>query len=245
VVTGKPIDLGGSLGRREATGRGVFTVGVEAAKRIGMDISQARVAVQGFGNVGGIAGKLFAEAGARVVAVQDHGGTIYREAGLDVPALLAHVARTGSVGGFEGAEVLAKDAFWDVPCDILIPAALEQQITHVNAGRIQAKMVIEGANGPTTPEADDILQERGVLVVPDVIANAGGVTVSYFEWVQDFSSFFWSEDEINARLVKIMQDAFQVVAQVADEHRVSLRTATFIVACKRILHARDLRGLYP
>ena len=245
VVTGKPIDLGGSLGRREATGRGVFTVGVEAAKRIGMDIGQARVAVQGFGNVGGIAGKLFAQAGARVVAVQDHGGTIYREAGLDVPALLAHVARTGSVGGFEGAEVLAKDAFWDVPCDILIPAALEQQITHVNAGRIQAKMVIEGANGPTTPEADDILHERGVLVVPDVIANAGGVTVSYFEWVQDFSSFFWSEDEINARLVKIMQDAFQVVAQVADEHRVSLRTATFIVACKRILHARDLRGLYP
>jgi glutamate dehydrogenase (NAD(P)+) len=245
VVTGKPIDLGGSLGRREATGRGVFTVGVEAAKRIGMDVTQARVAVQGFGNVGGIAGKLFAQAGARVVAVQDHGGTIYREAGLDVPALLAHVARTGSVGGFEGAEVLAKDAFWDVPCDILIPAALEQQITHVNAGRIQAKMVIEGANGPTTPEADDILQERGVLVVPDVIANAGGVTVSYFEWVQDFSSFFWSEDEINARLVKIMQDAFQVVAQVADEHRVSLRTATFIVACKRILHARDLRGLYP
>ena len=245
VVTGKPIDLGGSLGRREATGRGVFTVGVEAAKRIGMDVTQARVAVQGFGNVGGIAGKLFAQAGARVVAVQDHGGTIYREAGLDVPALLAHVARTGSVGGFEGAEVLAQDAFWDVPCDILIPAALEQQITHVNAGRIQAKMVIEGANGPTTPEADDILQERGVLVVPDVIANAGGVTVSYFEWVQDFSSFFWSEDEINARLVKIMQDAFQVVAQVADEHRVSLRTATFIVACKRILHARDLRGLYP
>jgi glutamate dehydrogenase (NAD(P)+) len=245
VVTGKPIDLGGSLGRREATGRGVFTVGVEAAKRIGMDVTQARVAVQGFGNVGGIAGKLFAQVGARVVAVQDHGGTIYREAGLDVMALLAHVARTGSVGGFEGAEVLAKDAFWDVSCDILIPAALEQQITQANAGRIQAKMVIEGANGPTTPEADDILHERGVLVVPDVIANAGGVTVSYFEWVQDFSSFFWSEDEINARLVKIMQDAFQVVAQVADDHRVSLRTATFIVACKRILHARDLRGLYP
>lgn len=245
VVTGKPIDLGGSLGRREATGRGVFTVGVEAAKRIGMDVSQARVAVQGFGNVGGVAGKLFAQAGARVVAVQDHGGTIYREAGLDVAALLAHVARTGSVGGFAQAEVLANDAFWDVPCDILIPAALEQQITHANAGRIQAKMVIEGANGPTTPEADDILHERGVLVVPDVIANAGGVTVSYFEWVQDFSSFFWSEDDINARLVKIMQDAFGVVAQVADEHRVSLRTATFIVACQRILHARDLRGLYP
>ncbi|MDP2415991.1 MAG: Glu/Leu/Phe/Val dehydrogenase [Hydrogenophaga sp.] len=245
VVTGKPVDLGGSLGRREATGRGVFTVGVEAAKHTGMDISTARVAVQGFGNVGGVAGKLFAEAGAKIVAVQDHGGTIYREAGLDVPGLLAHVAHTGSVAGFEQAEALADDAFWSVPCDILIPAALEQQITEANAGRIQAKMVIEGANGPTTPQADDILHDRGVLVVPDVIANAGGVTVSYFEWVQDFSSFFWSEDEINARLVKIMQDAFAAVWQVADANKVSLRTATFIVACKRILHARDLRGLYP
>ncbi len=245
VVTGKPIDLGGSLGRREATGRGVFTVGVEAAKRIGMDVTQARVAVQGFGNVGGIAGKLFAQAGARVIAVQDHGGTIYREAGLDVPALLAHVAQRGTVAGFAQAEVLDDDAFWSVPCDILIPAALEQQITEHNAHRIQARLVIEGANGPTTPQADDILNDRGVLVVPDVIANAGGVTVSYFEWVQDFSSFFWSEDEINARLVRIMQEAFAAVCQVADDHRVSLRTATFIVACKRILHARDLRGLYP
>ncbi len=245
VVTGKPVDLGGSLGRREATGRGVFTVGAEAAQRIGMDIGTARVAVQGFGNVGGVAGKLFAEAGARVVAVQDHGGTIYREAGLDVPALMAHVAHTGSVAGFAGAEALANDAFWDVPCDILIPAALEQQITRDNAGRIQARMVIEGANGPTTPEADDILHDRGVLVLPDVIANAGGVTVSYFEWVQDFSSFFWSEDEINKRLVDIMKGAFAAVWQVAEEHQVSLRTATFIVACKRILHARDLRGLYP
>ena len=245
VVTGKPLDLGGSLGRREATGRGVFTVGVEAPKHTGMDTSTSRVAVQAFGNVGGVAGKLFAEAGAKVVAVQDHGGTIYREAGLDVPGLLAHVARTGSVAGFEPAEVIADDAFWSVPCDILIPAALEQQITEANAGRIQAKMVIEGANGPTTPQADDILHDRGILVLPDVIANAGGVTVSYFEWVQDFSSFFWSEDEINARLVKIMQDAFAAVWQVADANKVSLRTATFIVACKRILHARDLRGLYP
>lgn len=245
VVTGKPVDLGGSLGRREATGRGVFTVGVEAARRIGLDVATARVAVQGFGNVGGVAGKLFAEAGAKVVAVQDHGGTIYREAGLDVPALLDHVKRAGTVAGFAGAEVMANDAFWDVPCDILIPAALESQITEANAGRIQARMVIEGANGPTTPQADDILHERNVLVLPDVIANAGGVTVSYFEWVQDFSSFFWSEDEINARLVKIMKDAFAAVWQVADENKVSLRTATFIVACKRILHARDLRGLYP
>ena len=245
VVTGKPIDLGGSLGRREATGRGVYTVGVEAARHLGLDISESRVAVQGFGNVGGIAAKLFAQAGAKVVAVQDHGGTIYREAGIDVPALLAHVAVRGTVGGFAAAEPLDANAFWDVPCEILIPAALEQQITAANANRIQAKLIIEGANGPTTPAADDILRDRNILVVPDVIANAGGVTVSYFEWVQDFSSFFWSEDEINARLVRIMKEAFAGVWEVAQDHKVSLRTATFIVACKRILHARELRGLYP
>jgi len=245
VVTGKPVDLGGSLGRREATGRGVFTVGAEAAKHIGLDIATARVAVQGFGNVGGVAGKLFAEAGARIVAVQDHGGTIYREAGLDVPSLLKHVAETGSVGGFPQAEKIADDKFWEVDCEILIPAALEQQITKDNAGKIKARMIIEGANGPTTPEADDILHDRNVLVLPDVIANAGGVTVSYFEWVQDFSSFFWDEAEINARLVRIMKEAFAGVWQVAQDHKVSLRTATFIVACKRILHTRELRGLYP
>ena len=245
VVTGKPVILGGSLGRRDATGRGVFTVGVEAAQRIGLEVRGARIAVQGFGNVGGIAARLFAEAGARIVAVQDHGGTICREAGLDVPALLEHVRLTGSVAGFAGAEKMADDAFWSVSCDILIPAALESQITAANAGRITARMVIEGANGPTTPEADDILHERNVLVLPDVIANAGGVTVSYFEWVQDFSSFFWSEDDINARLVRIMKEAFAAVWQVAEENKVSLRTATFIVACKRILQARELRGLYP
>jgi glutamate dehydrogenase (NAD(P)+) len=155
------------------------------------------------------------------------------------------VAETGSAVNFSDAEVIKNELFWEVDCDILIPAALESQITEANAGKIKAKMVIEGANGPTTPAADDILQERGVLVLPDVIANAGGVTVSYFEWVQDFSSFFWDEDEINARLVKIMRDAFAGVWAVAEEHKVSLRTATFIVACKRILHARELRGLYP
>ncbi len=245
VVTGKPVDLGGSLGRREATGRGVLTVGIEAARHMGLEISGARVAVQGFGNVGGVAGKLFAEAGARVVAVQDHAGTIYREAGLDIPSLLKHVAATGSVAHFSPAEVIADDSFWDVPCDILIPAALEQQITASNAGRIQARLIIEGANGPTTPAADDILRDRNVLVVPDVIANAGGVTVSYFEWVQDFSSFFWDEDEINARLVKIMKHAFAGIWAVAQDQGVSLRTATFIVACQRILHTRELRGLYP
>ncbi|MGQ9724013.1 MAG: Glu/Leu/Phe/Val family dehydrogenase [Tepidimonas sp.] len=245
VVTGKPISLGGSLGRREATGRGVFTVGAEAARRIGLDIAGARLAVQGFGNVGGIAAKLFAEAGARVVAVQDHGGCVYREAGLDVPALLDHVKRHGGVAGFEGAEALDRDQFWDVPCDVLIPAALEQQITRENAHRVTARLIIEGANGPTTPDADDILRERGVLVVPDVVANAGGVIVSYFEWVQDFSSYFWSEEEINERLIRIMKGALNAVWQVAEDKGVSLRTATFIVACERILRARDLRGLYP
>ncbi len=202
VVTGKPIDLGGSLGRRDATGRGVFTVGQEAAARIGLELKGARIAVQGFGNVGSVAARLFAEAGARVVAVQDHAGTVYCEAGLDIPALLDHVRRNGSVLDFPRAEAIAKDSFWEVECEILVPAALEQQITEANAGRIRARMVIEGANGPTTPIADDILHERGVLVLPDVIANAGGVTVSYFEWVQDFSSFFWTEEEINARLAR-------------------------------------------
>ena len=245
VVTGKPIALGGSLGRREATGRGVFTVGTEAAAQIGLKIEGARVAVQGFGNVGGIAARLFAEAGALVVAVQDHTGGIARDKGLDVPRLLEHVAQTGGVAGFKGSDTLKPGEFWGCKCDILIPAALEGQITRDNAGRIKARMVIEGANGPTTPEADDILQDKGVLVVPDVIANAGGVTVSYFEWVQDFSSFFWSEDEINQRLVRIMKEAFTGIWQVAQEHKVSLRTATFIVACRRILLARDLRGLYP
>lgn len=245
VVTGKPIDLGGSLGRVEATGRGVFTVGVEAAKLIGLPVQGARVAVQGFGNVGGTAGRLFVEAGAQLVAVQDHTGSIYNPLGMDAAALQEHVREHGGVKGFPGAEAIDTDAFWSVDCDILIPAALEGQINKDNAECIKARMVIEGANGPTTPEADDILHDKGVLVLPDVIANAGGVTVSYFEWVQDFSSFFWSEDEINARLVRIMQEAFAAVWQVAQDNKVSLRTATFIVACKRILHAREARGLYP
>ncbi len=245
VVTGKPIAIGGSLGRKEATGRGVFTVGEEAAQRIGLNLQGARVAVQGLGNVGGVAAKLFAQAGCRIVAVQDHVSTLYCEAGLNVFALLAYMAQHGSIKGFEHAESLEANQFWQVPCDILIPAALEQQITVINAHQIQAKLVIEGANGPTTPEADDILGERGVLVVPDVLANAGGVTVSYFEWVQDFSSFFWNEDEINARLVRLMRGAFSTVWQTAETHKVSLRTATFIIACTRMLQARELRGLYP
>jgi glutamate dehydrogenase (NAD(P)+) len=245
VVTGKPITLGGSLGRREATGRGVFTVGVDAAQRIGLEISGARLAVQGFGNVGAVAAQLFVVAGARLVAVQDHTDTIYNPAGFDVAQLQAHVKLTGGLAGFKNAESMTPAKFWEIDCDIMIPAALEQQITKENASKICARLIIEGANGPTTPQADDILAERNILVVPDVIANAGGVTVSYFEWVQDFSNFFWSEDEINNRLVKIMRDAFSHIWQTAETYKVSLRTATFIVACTRILQARELRGLYP
>ena len=246
VVTGKPISLGGSLGRREATGRGVYVIGCEAAARRGLEIRGAKIAVQGYGNVGGTAAKLFAEAGAQVVAVQDHVTTVVNEGGLDAAALFAHVGRHGSVQGFAGAtEVADRDAFWGIDCDILIPAALEQQINESNAERIRAKIILEGANGPTTPGADDILHDKGVLVVPDVIANAGGVTVSYFEWVQDFSSFFWTEDEINLRLTRIMREAFAAVAHLADDKKVSLRTAAFIVACTRVLQAREVRGLYP
>lgn len=245
VVTGKPIALGGSLGRKEATARGVFVVACESARQIGLDIAGARIAIQGFGNVGGIAARLFSEAGAKIIAVQDHTGTLYRPAGIEVLKLFEHVAQTGGIVGFTGAEPLAADEFWGLETDILIPAALEGQITEKNAPRIRTRIVVEGANGPTTPLADDILNEHGVLVIPDVIANAGGVTVSYFEWVQDFSSFFWSEDEINHRLERVMREAFASIWQVALEHKVSVRTAAYIVACTRILMAREMRGLYP
>jgi len=245
VVTGKPLHLGGSAGRIKATGRGVFVTGREAARRIGLDLNGARVAVQGFGNVGGSAAELFGQAGAKIVAAQDHTGTIYNAKGFDLAELIPHVNNTGGVAGFKGADVLKPEEFWDVDCDILIPAALEGQITEERARRIKAKMVLEGANGPTVPKADDMLFERNILVVPDVICNAGGVTVSYFEWVQDFSSFFWSEDEINVRLDKIMVDALKKIWDTADRHKVTLRTATFAVACERILIAREERGLYP
>ncbi len=246
VVTGKPVSLGGSLGRREATGRGVFVVGQQAAAKRGVALAGAKVAIQGFGNVGGVAATIFADAGAIIVAVQDHTGTVVNDGGLDVARLHEHVAEAGGVKGFPGADAtLDRDAFWDIESDILIPAALERQITADVATRLRTKIILEGANGPTTPEADDILTEKDVLVVPDVLANAGGVTVSYFEWVQDFSSFFWTEDEINARLSRIMQSAFDAVWAVAQDKKVSLRTATFIVACTRILQAREVRGLYP
>lgn len=245
VVTGKPIHLGGSLGRVKATGRGVFVTGREAARRIGLDLDGARVAVQGFGNVGSAAAELFAQAGAKIVAIQDHTGTIVNDKGIAMAELMPTLKQYGGVGDFKGAERADDEAFWDVKCDILIPAALEGQLTPARARRTSAKLVLEGANGPTLPEADDILAERGVLVVPDVICNAGGVTVSYFEWVQDFSSFFWTEDEINLRLDKIMVGALKRIWDTADKHAITLRTATFAVACERILTAREERGLYP
>ena len=245
VVTGKPVSLGGSLGRVEATGRGVYVVGCEAARDAGIPIEGARVVIQGFGNVGGTAARLFYEAGAKVIAVQDHTGSLHNAKGLNVLALLKHAEEHGGIAGAPDAETLTPDEFWALETELLIPAALEGQLNAGNANSVRAKIIIEGANGPTTPEADDILTANGTLIVPDVLANAGGVTVSYFEWVQDFSSFFWTEDEINARLVRIMREAFAGVWQVAQEHKVTLRTATFIVACTRILHARAMRGLYP
>lgn len=245
VVTGKPVHLGGSLGRVKATGRGVFVTGREAARRTGLKLEGARMAVQGFGNVGSVAAELFVAAGAKLVAVQDHSGTVHAESGLDMAALLAHVKATGGVGGFKGGESLQAEEFWDVPTDILIPAALEGQITPARAERLRTKLVLEGANGPTLPEADDILADRGILVVPDVICNAGGVTVSYFEWVQDFSSYFWTEEEINERLDHIMVSSLNKIWETADQHRITLRTATFAVACERILMVRRDRGLYP
>ena len=245
VVTGKPIHLGGSLGRVKATGRGVFVTGREAARRIGLDLNGAKVAVQGFGNVGSSAAELFGQAGATVVAAQDHTGSIFNSRGFDLSLLVPHVQATGGVAGFASAEAGDNEAFWDVDCDILIPAALENQITAARANRLKARLVLEGANGPTGRAADDILFDRGILVVPDVICNAGGVTVSYFEWVQDFSSFFWTEDEINVKLDKIMVGALKNIWDTADRHKITLRTATFAVACERILSARQERGLYP
>nr|WP_320131775.1 Glu/Leu/Phe/Val dehydrogenase [uncultured Holophaga sp.] len=245
VVTGKPIELGGSLGRLKATGRGIFVVGRETARNLGIPLEGARVLLQGFGNVGGAAAELFHTHGARVLAVQDHTGTIYNPKGLDIPALLAWQEKTGGVKDFPESEPFDSEAFWELECEFLVPAALEGQVTAARAARIRAKIVLEGANGPTLPAADDILRERGISVVPDVIANAGGVTVSYFEWVQDIQSFFWGEDEINEKLDHIMVDAFGRIWATAQELKVPLRTAAFVVACTRVLSSRERRGLYP
>ncbi len=245
VVTGKPLSLGGSRGRRDATGRGVFVCGRAVAAKLGLAIEGARVSVQGFGNVGNAAARCFAQAGARVIAVQTVDGTLHNPAGLDIAKLTAHQDAGRPFAEFGGGTVIPDEAFWALESDFLIPAALEQQVTAANAGRIRTRVLLEGANGPTTPEADDILGANGVVVVPDVIANAGGVTVSYFEWVQDIASFFWTEEEVNGRLDSILSNAFNALWEAAKQSRVTLRTAAFTLACKRILEARHLRGLYP
>lgn len=244
VVTGKPIALGGSRGRLEATGRGLLFVTREMLRAHGRALESSTVAVQGFGNVGSNAARLLHAAGARVVAVSDVFGAIHDPQGLDMPRLTAYQAEMGRVSGFPGSRQITNEELLRLPVDVLLPAALEGQITAANADEIQARWIVEGANGPTTPEADKILARRGVLVVPDILANAGGVAVSYFEWVQDRYGYFWPEAEVSARLEESMVGAFEAVWSTARRFEVDLRTAAYIVAVQRIIEARSLRGLY-
>jgi glutamate dehydrogenase (NAD(P)+) len=244
VVTGKPIEMGGSLGRREATGRGVMIVTREAAKHLGFEIKGATVAVQGFGNVGSVSAQLLAALGARIVAVTDWKGGVYNEKGLDIEKLLAYAAEHKTVDGFTGGTRLTNDELWPLDVDVLIPAALENQITEDNAPRIRAKVVTEGANGPTTPDAHKILHDRGIFVIPDILANSGGVTTSYFEWVQDRYGYFWDLAEVNDRLERKMCQAFDSVLQTSLKYKVDLRTAAYIVAISRVGAVTKLRGMY-
>jgi len=245
VVTGKPVSIGGSAGRREATGRGVMIATREAASHAGLSLRDARVVVQGFGNVGSVSAYLLHDQGCRIIGLSDVYGAIHDPNGIDPRAALRHVQQQGRLEGFPGAEPINNAQLLELPCDILVPAAIEGQITRANAPRVNAKLIVEGANGPTTPDADDILNGRGVLIVPDILANAGGVVVSYFEWVQDLSSLFWSEKEINERLEPIMLNAFRGVMRLAREREVDLRTAALIYAVQRVADALMTRGIYP
>jgi glutamate dehydrogenase (NAD(P)+) len=247
VVTGKPISVGGSTGRFEATGRGILFIAQEACRRRGIPLDGARVAIQGFGNVGGVSARLLAQAGAKIVAVSDSRGGIYNEAGLDVDNYYAHRQAGGLLGEHPGSDHIhvTNEELLELPVDILIPAALEGQITEQNAGRIKAQMIIEAANGPVTAGADAILAGRGVYVVPDILANAGGVVVSYFEWVQDIQSFFWEETEVNTRLHRIMTNAFNEVAMTAESRQMGLRDGAYVVALQRVVEAMKVRGIYP
>lgn len=245
VVTGKPVHLGGSLGRAKATGRGVYITGLEAAHRLGIEINQSKIAVQGFGNVGSEAALLFTQAGAKIICIQDHTATIYQPNGIDIKALMEYQQQHGSIQDYSVADEISAEKFWTIATDILIPAALEGVITASIAPLLQTRLILEGSNGPTTPEADTLLAEREITIVPDVVCNAGGVTVSYFEWVQDLASFFWTEDEINQKLDRIMQHAITTVWETAQLKHCSLRTAAYILACERILNARLDRGTYP
>ena len=245
VVTGKPLVVGGSRGREEATSRGCVCTVMEALKHLEMSVEGVRVAVQGFGNVGRTAARLLQEAGATVVAVSDSRGGIYRDRGLDIRGVQEHKRESGQVGGFPGADSVSNEELLELDCDVLIPAALGNQITEANADRIKARIVAEGANGPTTPGADRIIGERDIFLLPDILANAGGVTVSYFEWVQGLMQFFWSEEEVNEQLYRIMGQAFQDVLQVALAEKVYMRTAAQILAVKRVAQADKVRGKYP
>jgi len=245
VVTGKPVAIGGSQGRVEATGRGVTIVAREAARMLGMNLQGATVAIQGFGNVGSVAAVLLSKVGCKIIAASDTRGGVVNTKGLDAGKLVEHKERTGSVVGFPGAEVVSNQDLLEVPCDILVPSALEGQITDDNAARLKTRLIVEGANGPVTPAGDDVLRDRKITVIPDILANAGGVIVSYFEWVQGLQQFFWTEEEVNENLERIMVRSFGQVAQVSTERNVDLRTAALIRGIDRVANALYIRGIYP
>ena len=245
VVTGKPLSVGGSKGRTGATARGVMYVTEATLKHRGMQVEDTRVAVQGYGKVGEPTVRLLHDLGCIIVAVSDVQGGVYNPRGLSPTGLAAHNADVGTVVGFEGGESITNAELLECDCDVLIPAALEGQITEENANRVRAEIVIEAANGPTTPEADSILEDRGVLVVPDILANSGGVTVSYFEWVQDLQAYFWDEDEVNAKLRRIMERAYVDVLRTTEERKVAMRTAATILGVSRVAEAHTTRGLFP
>jgi glutamate dehydrogenase (NAD(P)+) len=244
VVTGKPIEMGGSLGRREATGRGVMIVTREAAKHLGLDIKGASVAVQGFGNVGSVSADLLSRIGAKIVAVTDWKGGVYNDQGLDVAKMIDYAKQRRSIDGFPGGEKLDSSKLFELPVDVLIPAALENQITMDNAPKIKAKIIAEGANGPTTPDAHKYLHAHGVFVIPDILANAGGVTTSYFEWVQDRHGYFWEEEEVNQKLERKMCEAFNDVFSTAQRYKTDMRTAAYVVAINRVATVTKMRGMY-
>jgi glutamate dehydrogenase (NAD(P)+) len=245
VVTGKPIEIGGSHGRREATGRGVVTCMLEACREIGLALQGARVVVQGFGQVGSAAARIAVQHGAKLVGLSDVSGGLFATGGLELGELDRYVAENGQLKGFPGADAVSNDALLELPCDVLIPAAVQNQLTGKNAGRVQAKLIVEGANGPTNLEADAVFNERGITVVPDILANAGGVTVSYFEWVQGLQQFFWSEQEVNDRLIRLMQRASKDVWGVSRAKSVDLRTAALIRGIERVAEAKRRRGVFP
>jgi glutamate dehydrogenase (NAD(P)+) len=244
VVTGKPLSLGGSRGRREATGRGVLFVCREAIKELGLRPEQCRVVVQGSGNVGGIGALLLHREGYRVVSLSDMYGAIHDEKGLDVPDVMSWLAEHKRLDGYPRAQRIASDSQVELDCEILVPAAVENQITSKNAARVKARLIVEGANGPTTAAADKILEKRGVMVVPDILANAGGVTVSYFEWVQDRAGYFWTEEVVNTRLEQVMTSSFAAVDETARKHGTSLRIGAYILAVGRVANVYTLRGTY-